>query len=702
MIVLITGKRAMFSRPELKVEKYSYDVPTPSALIGLLSSVYWKPEMRYVIEKVHVLNEIKHETIMTNAQTNGIGASEASTYRRKFSTPRSMRVLRDVAYAVEFHMELTGKGTSPNDCIKKHEAILSQRLRKGQYFKPPFLGCKEFVCDVVELSDRNEIPPSYYDGETHALGRMLHHINFSEQGCTQAWFNAEMVDGVVDYEKDSESADGWVFKSLVDFYDNNVNVLPLPAYGYSLEKLTFKLTIDKEGNPIAFGPIIVTGKKKIAPSSEIVPEQVMGRSSNIVANFAWDNERYVLGLDKTEEAGRKKVEAFYNKLCEVLNGYDNESISAVMKLYQDEKYKNAYSLLGGYRNSKGVLAGNIAIVVDGEDGFFHDNPLVKEAWENYYSLHQDGERITCIVTGKEDVLATMHPGIKGVKDANAFAKLVSIEETSHGFENYGWVQMENSPFGKTAMFKYSSALNYMLSDLSHRTTVGDSTYVYWSETNNPHLLSYLHSILSGFKDEDVDKNLIPEGEKFYILRLKGHSSRIYIKGYETYTWGEPHCLNRFINLVWGTGNQNSKNEIWTDIAQSEEEELLEMVKSKGYLLGELFAICEKAQKDAVESTKNTKTIADKLMSTASIKPASVFPRILSLAQHHVNKVDYGMKQKIQDKIAELSEGDGVAFPERLTNKEQCNFFVGYNMKCREFREEKEKRIKEKAEKEATA
>ena len=236
MIVLTTGKRALYSRPELKVERHSYDVPTPSAMIGMLSSIYWKPEMRYVIEKIHILNEIQFETEMTNAQSSGIGTYGNATYRGRLSTPRSARILRNVAYAVEFHIELTGKGTIPNDCVKKHEAILSQRLQKGQYFSKPFLGCKEFTCNVVELSDRTDIPTSYYVGTQYEFGRMLHHIDFGGNKPRQVWFTANMIDGIVDCTTGLDSSDenGWLLKKLVDFYDMNMKSLNLPKYGYSL------------------------------------------------------------------------------------------------------------------------------------------------------------------------------------------------------------------------------------------------------------------------------------------------------------------------------------------------------------------------------------------------------------------------------------------------------------------------------------
>ena len=707
MIVLITGKRAMFSRPELKVERYSYDVPTASALIGLLSSIYWKPEMRYVMDKVHVLNEIKFETAMTNAQSTGISSSGESVYRAKYSAPRNMQILRNVAYAVEFHMELTGKGTSPNDCIKKHEAILSQRLRKGQYFSHPYLGCKEFICDVVELHSKDEIPASYYEGTYRSLGRMLHHIEFSEDGQTQVWFNAVMENGVVDFSKDSDDSDGWLFKTLVNFYDRNATTIGLPMFGYTEESVTFCLTLNKEGIPVSFEAISTNNKGKPIPTKEIVPAKAPGRSSNILPNFAWDNDKYVFGIDKKEEFGILKVNSFKDKLLEVLDGYDNDSIRAVKSFYENERNKDVSLLLGKYADSKGSVAGNIAFAIEGEDGFFHNNSLVKEAWSKYYFEHLQGKVINCMVTGEEDYLNELHASISPVVGAKPYAKLICLEQNSHGYENYGWKQMENSPMGQKTAFKYAVVLNRFLSNRLYKVDTEENTFVFWNDSNNEDLQGYLNSLMSGFDNFEYDKSAIPEGENFYILHLKGNGSRIYIKGFEKYTWGEPNCIKSLITMLKENGIANSRNVIWNDVAELNNNEFFTMEdesfmnKSRGYLLGELFSICEKAQKDAVESTKSSKTIADRLMSTASTKPATAFPRILNLAQHHVNKVDYGVKRMIMDKVSELSSFD-VPFPDRLDSKEQCDFYVGYNMQCRAFDEERAIRIREKAEKNAQA
>lgn len=691
MKVLITAKRAIFSRPELKVERFSYEVPTPSAIKGVLESIYWKPEMKYCIEKITVLNEIKFQEVMTVGQAESINSISSIT-RDQNCTLKSMSILTDVAYAIDFHIELTGKGTHDNDVVKKHTAIFYQRLQKGQQYRTPYLGCKEFVCDIVDGKEIS-IPESFYKGSVKHLGIMLHHIQYGVSKNKQVWYRPVMRDGVIDCNLSSSNHEGWVFEKLVNYYDQNKEYYNLPDPGFSIEKVHYVLEIDTGGNPVSFMPIKITEKGKLTPVMLQVPESVLGRGLSIRANFAWDNEKYVLGIDKKDTDGKSKQKAFREKIELVTEGIEDPELKAV-KMFCKEKYQNAIPFVERYLDKNGKFGGNIVFCVNGSDHYFHENPVIRDAWMQYYEKKEKAEPTKCLVTGDLDIPVRIHPFIKGVNGSPPFAKLISLNYTLSGAQSYGWEGLENSPIGKVATFKYSTALNYLLSQLDHRISMGDSTFVFWSDTDHSEILKFVKYMLSGYCAEDIETNTIPEGERFYILELKANSSRLYIRKYDTFTWGEDDSIQHLMQYIFDNHEINKKS-FWNVVDLMSKDEVSKMEKTQGYHLGELLALCEKAQRDAVTSVRGTRSLADTYMRAASSMPEKVFPIILNKTQYYLNKVNYGVRSKIQDLMEILSEYD-EPFPSKLDNKEQCYFIAGYNLKCKELYSKIDKNEKKEA------
>ncbi len=208
IVVRARGPYALFTRPEMKVERVSYDVITPSAARGLIEAIYWKPAIRWVIDKIHVLNSIEFTNIRRNEVSEKASEREA---RRRMSgsnqgpmylaatdnrQQRAAMVLKNVDYVIEAHFELT-KQAGPEDSEEKHYNITLRRLRKGQYFHAPCLGTREFGARV-ELIESGEPPKSSLTGHRD-LGWMLYDLDFSNPGDIQPkFFKAEMRDGVID------------------------------------------------------------------------------------------------------------------------------------------------------------------------------------------------------------------------------------------------------------------------------------------------------------------------------------------------------------------------------------------------------------------------------------------------------------------------------------------------------------------------
>lgn len=212
--VLAQGPRACFTRPEMKAERVSYDVITPSAARGLIEAVYWKPAIRWHIDRIEVLNEIRFDTFRRNelggklSYRNAKAAMERGeevyTAANDDRQQRATMHLKDVAYLIDAHFTLTEQA-GEDDTVEKHYNIALRRLRKGQCFNQPYFGCREFPADVSLVEDAAEEPESFYAGSGEKdLGFMLYDIDFDHDMEPQ-FFRAMMRDGVIDVVRAREA-----------------------------------------------------------------------------------------------------------------------------------------------------------------------------------------------------------------------------------------------------------------------------------------------------------------------------------------------------------------------------------------------------------------------------------------------------------------------------------------------------------------
>ena len=204
----IWGEYACFTRPEMKVERVSYDVITPSAARGILESIYWKPALAWRIDRITVINPIRFKNIRRN-ELKGVlsernveqamrGTGEAPfIFIEEQRQQRAAMILADVAYVIEAHFELTDKAgdVSPEDASpQKHKEIFERRAAKGQCFQQPYLGTREFPA-FFSLCNSEEIK-SEISGEKD-LGWMLYDIDFNDK-MTPYFYRPIMKDGVID------------------------------------------------------------------------------------------------------------------------------------------------------------------------------------------------------------------------------------------------------------------------------------------------------------------------------------------------------------------------------------------------------------------------------------------------------------------------------------------------------------------------
>lgn len=197
----VWGDYACFTRPEMKVERVSYDVITPSAARGILEAIYWKPAIIWVVDRLHVINPIRFDNIRRNELAGKLAAGTVRKAMRDSCSPvevfieddrqqRAALVLRDVAYVIEAHFAFTG---DEDNNPAKHKEMFERRAGKGQCFHHPYLGCREFPAHFLPAEG---IPPSVHRGEKD-LGWMLHDIDFAKN-MEAKFFRALMRDGRIE------------------------------------------------------------------------------------------------------------------------------------------------------------------------------------------------------------------------------------------------------------------------------------------------------------------------------------------------------------------------------------------------------------------------------------------------------------------------------------------------------------------------
>ncbi|MBE01580.1 type I-C CRISPR-associated protein Cas5c [uncultured Marinobacter sp.] len=220
--LLVHGDYACWTRPEMKAERVSYDVMTPSAARGILEAIYWKPQIRWVVDKIRVFRPIRFTNIRRNEVASKIpvgtvksvmkgGGQVLALYADQDRQQRASLLLRDVCYGIEAHFEVVDAteqdGSVNPEPAAKHLDIFNRRVKKGQCFHRPYLGTREFAAHFEPVEEWPECPDELR-GERD-LGFMLHDIDFDD-GMEPRFFRARMVDGLIDVQQCLQETGGTV------------------------------------------------------------------------------------------------------------------------------------------------------------------------------------------------------------------------------------------------------------------------------------------------------------------------------------------------------------------------------------------------------------------------------------------------------------------------------------------------------------
>lgn len=194
VVVEVWGPAALFTRPEAKVERVSYPVMTPSAAVGVLEAIFWKPEFQWRIVAIEVLSPIVEGSVRRNETTHLLGMNDAlqggKVDTAAHRTQRASTFLKDVRYRVHAHVQRRDHATDP---AAKYRDQFRRRVHRGACFAQPYLGTREFAASFGPATEGAPIAVST------DLGVMLHSITFGEGGTNpvSSWFTARLDNGVL-------------------------------------------------------------------------------------------------------------------------------------------------------------------------------------------------------------------------------------------------------------------------------------------------------------------------------------------------------------------------------------------------------------------------------------------------------------------------------------------------------------------------
>ncbi|MFT3985216.1 MAG: type I-C CRISPR-associated protein Cas8c/Csd1 [Lachnospiraceae bacterium] len=359
-----------------------------------------------------------------------------------------------------------------------------------------------------------------------------------------------------------------LLQSLLNYYEilAEEENSTIPKLGYGRAKVSYALTISRAGELVGVLPLKrpdASGKKQIALELD-VPEQVK-RTVGVAANFLCDNASYVLGMDNkgNEKRSKECFEAFKLHNQTVLQEVVCEEARAVCRFLEQWKTEEAKEHPKLIEYLEDICKGaNLVFRLEGMTGYVHQESSIRHAWEAYKDSSADGETRTCLVTGKYGKIALLHPSIRGIRGGQPMGNTL-VSFNAPAYESYGNTKAQglNAPVSEYAAFAYGAALNYMLSDSSHRMLLGDSTIVYWAECednkeyqdifalmNNPDELIQIsngeqHYVRDPVAVEEVKSIFtklangtevsggfsVKEDARFYILALSPNAARISIR-----------------------------------------------------------------------------------------------------------------------------------------------------------------------------
>lgn len=345
-----------------------------------------------------------------------------------------------------------------------------------------------------------------------------------------------------------------ILQALTRYYEALLKRGDIAPLGWSKTKISFALCLDKDGHVTQVIPTmepVEMGKKTVLRPQEKNLPAGEDRSSNVAANFLWDNSGYILGIDQKGKPERSKkyfseAKALHHAVLDGVNSPTSSAILAFFDAWQPERAAEHPALASQLQAI--TSGGNLLFRVDGV--YPQEDTAICDAWQRYWErTDKNAKLMQCLVTGQyHQEIARTHPKIKG-DPRDGFQTmgntLVSFNNDSES--SYGQEQSYNAPVGKYAAFAYTAALNHLLADRNNVQIIGDTTVVCWAEGAEPVYQDLFMSFVSGslppaISDNDLRAALkrlamglpcddlgVDPNRTFYVLGLAPNAARLSVR-----------------------------------------------------------------------------------------------------------------------------------------------------------------------------
>lgn len=345
-----------------------------------------------------------------------------------------------------------------------------------------------------------------------------------------------------------------ILQALTRYYEALLKRGDIAPLGWSKTKISFALCLDKDGHVTQVIPTmepVEMGKKTVLRPQEKNLPAGEDRSSNVAANFLWDNSGYILGIDQKGKPERSKkyfseAKALHHAVLDGVNSPTSSAILAFFDAWQPERAAEHPALASQLQAI--TSGGNLLFRVDGV--YPQEDTAICDAWQRYWERTDKNTKLMqCLVTGQyHQEIARTHPKIKG-DPRDGFQTmgntLVSFNNDSES--SYGQEQSYNAPVGKYAAFAYTAALNHLLANRNNVQIIGNTTVVCWAEGAEPVYQDLFMSFVSGslppaISDNDLRAALkrlamglpcddlgVDPNRTFYVLGLAPNAARLSVR-----------------------------------------------------------------------------------------------------------------------------------------------------------------------------
>jgi CRISPR-associated protein Csd1 len=343
--------------------------------------------------------------------------------------------------------------------------------------------------------------------------------------------------------------------ALVRAYDRMAARNEAPAFGYSIQNISFLVSLNADGSLAGMPVDLRSGEGKKRVARPLAVPQPAKRTSGITSNFLWDKTAYVLGVTGGE--GKRTAaehKAFITLHRNMLAGSDDEGLVALLRFLEGWRPDRFVELAWPEEmNDQNIV---FALEQQRLDNVcIHERPAARKLWAKLSSAAsgKNGEAV-CLVSGEKAPVARLHPANKGVWGAQSSgASIVSFNKDA--FTSYGHEQGDNAPISEAAAFAYTTVLNRFLKrDSGHCIQIGDASTVFWADAGDPMAAEDAEDIfasLIGVDDEKISNRRVkdtlekiragraaadvigdlPKGVRFYILGLAPNASRLSVRFY---------------------------------------------------------------------------------------------------------------------------------------------------------------------------